>query len=154
MVQTCLVVKWSGFWMMDWKQDKNVCSWSKMSGIQMVCPITWSDHLKTGQSVRKVECSDFRCTVFRCLLYFQYTWNVVKWVFNRKSIKFSRLVQWGLEYRTRSEFQWGSMAFGFLLVFCFEQNGGHLVQYHSKSEQNGRYFLWISNGLVFEWSGP
>ena len=32
--------------------------WSNMSGIQMVCLIMWSDHLKTGQkSVRKVQSS-------------------------------------------------------------------------------------------------
>ena len=43
--------------------------WSIMSGIQMVCLITWSNHLKTGQkSVGKVKCLDFRCSVFRWLL--------------------------------------------------------------------------------------
>ena len=34
------------------------------------------------------------------------------------------------------------------------QNGSHFVQNHSKSKQNGRLFVWISNGLVLEWSRP
>ena len=30
-----------------------------MSGIQIECLIMWSDHLKTGKSLLKVECSEF-----------------------------------------------------------------------------------------------
>ena len=42
----------------------------------------------------------------------------------------------------------GNPLYGFPTVFRFEQNGGHFVQ-NRKSEQNGYYFFWIYNGLVF-----
>ena len=46
---------------------------SKMSGIWMVRLITWSDHLKTGQkSVLKVKCPDYRCSLFKWLLYVSF----------------------------------------------------------------------------------
>ena len=52
-VQTCLTN--SG---LKTRQKISVL-WSKMSNIQMVHLIMWSDYLKTGQkSVQKVECSD------------------------------------------------------------------------------------------------
>ena len=47
-----------------WSENraKNVVLCSKMSGIWMICLITWSNHLKTGyKSVSKVKCSDFGC---------------------------------------------------------------------------------------------
>ena len=49
--------------------------WYKMSSIQMVRLITWSDHLKTGQkSVQKFKCSDMNS----CLHYSDgyCTWNI------------------------------------------------------------------------------
>ena len=50
-------------------RQKMYVLWSKMLGIQMVCLITRSNHLKTGQkSVGEVKCLDFRCSVFRWLL--------------------------------------------------------------------------------------
>ena len=39
------------------------------------------------------------------------------------------------------------------MVFCFEQNGGHLLQNHWKSKQNGGHFeACISKGSVFDHS--
>ena len=77
MVQMYMVVKWSkcvrlsnGLVLEWWSENRTKMSvlWSKMYGFWMVCPITWLDHLKTGQkSVRKVKyvfgfwCSDGLC---------------------------------------------------------------------------------------------
>ena len=46
------------------------------------------------------------------------------------------------------------MAFGFPMLFHFDQNGSHFVQIQWKSELNGHHLVWISNGLVLEWLGP
>ena len=59
-------------WILNGMKTGQILSvlWSKMSSIQMVRLIMWSDHLKTGQkSVRKVKCSNLTCSVFRLLLY-------------------------------------------------------------------------------------
>ena len=70
MVQTNPVVKWSGFWMVVWKLDKKCLFyglnvWS-LNGLpnQVIRPFD-----KRTKSVRKVKCLDFRCLLFRWLLY-------------------------------------------------------------------------------------
>ena len=56
--------------------------WSKKSNIQMVCLVTRSNHLKTGQkSAWKVKCSDFRSSLFRWLLNFLISKNFPAYLF-------------------------------------------------------------------------
>ena len=69
MVQSSPVVKWSGFQMVVWKMAKKIFFMVKISRFWMVCLITWSDHLKT----RHKSISDFRCSVFRWLLYREFS---------------------------------------------------------------------------------
>ena len=55
------------------KIEPKMVLWSKMSGIQMVCLIKCSDHLKTGQdSVQKFKCYYFGCSKWLLL-------NVLSW---------------------------------------------------------------------------
>ena len=69
------------------------------------------------------------------------------------------LVRWGLEYQMPWKFLWYpsvwfSNGVRFSNGVLFEKKGGHFVQNHRKYEQNGRHFVWSSNGSVLELLGP
>ena len=73
MVQTCLVVKWSGFWVLVWKPGKNVCFRVKNVWFLNNLPNHIVRPFETcTKNCPKSECSYFRCSVFRWLLYFSY----------------------------------------------------------------------------------
>ena len=69
---------------MVWKLDNICVLWLNMYSFGMVHLIMWSDNLKTRQKiVRKVICSDFRCWVFRWLLYQKVVQYSGSWLKNR-----------------------------------------------------------------------
>ena len=63
--------------------QKSLFYGKKYQVLRMVCLITWSDHFIILQkSVQKVMCLDFRCLVFRWLLYSSNSVHgfVIHWV--------------------------------------------------------------------------
>ena len=71
MVQACLVVNWSGFLMVVWKPDKKCLCYCLKCSVFEWCTISIDPTIwKLGKkSVSKVKCLDFRCLVFRWLMY-------------------------------------------------------------------------------------
>ena len=71
-----------------------------------------------------------------CLVHLKGTAVLVEWLYR------TSLIQWGLDYRTRSEFKWSKVVWIWNNsdIEWFGQNGGHFVQ--------------ILNSSVLEQSGP
>ena len=142
-----------------------------MSRIWMLHLITPSDHLKTRQkSVQKVKCLDFRCSVFRWLLYVAASHITTVGGNLPKCIRQPQLVRawhdlWGQTWRSCKcrDGCWTRQCQGpctlYLKNKTFANSSSKLqwgLEYRTPQTERRLktepFYVPFSNGSVFEWS--